>query len=115
MSSYLAKLRDNEPVRLILWPALAILTGWLVTKGVIGTDAADLITAGALLILGGGGIEAARTRVTAGAHVTDAVTATIDHVRDRVADSLGQPGVDALAHLEEMLQAVAEGRGQHAE
>lgn len=113
MSDFLGKLRANEPLRLILWPIILGLVGYLVTKGTIDTNAADLITAVALLILGGSGIEAARMRVTAGAHVIDAVAATIEQVRGRVADALGQPGIDALTHLEQMLQTTAEGRGAH--
>lgn len=115
MIDYLRGLRGNEPVRLILWPALIALVGWLVARGTIDTNAADLITALAMLILGGSGIEAARLQVTPGTHVTTAVEATIDQARDQVGEVLGQPGLDALAKVQELLQSSGEPRGRHAE
>lgn len=115
VGDYLRGLRGNEPVRMILWPALIALIGWLVARGTIDTDAADLITAVALLILGPVGIEVARAQVTPGAHVTTAVEATVDQVRDQVGERFGQPGLDVLAQVQEVLQAAAESRGRHAE
>lgn len=106
-------LRRNEPLRLVLWPILVAAVSVLVTDGVISTDAADLITAVALLIFGGTGIEAVRLKVTPGGHIADAVTAVIEQVREQVGTTLGQPGLDALSHVEQALAAAAEGRGRH--
>lgn len=113
MTGFLAKMRRHEPLRLILWPIVASVIGALLAKGAIAASDADLIMALVVLVLGGGGVEAARARVTPGAHVTDAVTGVVEQVRARVPDALGQPGIDALAHLEQMLTAAAEGRGLH--
>ncbi|MFC9436926.1 hypothetical protein [Nocardia sp. NPDC057030] len=109
MRAYLTRLRENEPLQLILWPVLGAITTILVARGVIGDDMASVITAVAVAVLGGSGVIAARSQVTPAGHLPDAVAAAgvgaIERLRGQVADTLGQPGVDVLDQIQIMMAA----------
>lgn len=77
----LSKLRNSEPVRLYVYPILAVLVGVLVARGVIDDQAADLITGAVALILGVGAAEAARAKVTPAGKVAEAVSDVVFEVR----------------------------------
>lgn len=55
---------NTEPVRMALYPLVALIVGFLVVKGVLSSDDADFILGLAVLILGALGIEVARSKVT---------------------------------------------------
>lgn len=107
----LNRLRENEPVQLILWPVLGAVTAILVAKGVIDDDLASVITAVAVAVLGGSGVMAARSQVTPPGHLpvvaAQAASSAAEALRGQVADNHGQPGVDALNYLQAMLAAKA--------
>lgn len=117
MPGALTRLRENEPLQLILWPTLGAIATILVGKGVIDRDGASLLMAVAVTILGGSGIMAARDRVTPDAHLPDAVAAgaqsAINRVRGQVGDTLGDSGLAALDQIEGMIQAAATRTGRH--
>lgn len=117
MSDLLTRLRENEPLRLVLWPVILGTVGLLVGHGVVDTDGASIITGIAVLILGGGGLETARSQVTPGAHIADAVARTAEQLRGPVADTLGEPGLTALDQVTAMVEAAVSqppSTGRHA-
>jgi len=56
-------LLDSEPVRTRLYPVVVILIGYLVTRGVLDNDTANLVASIAAAILGVGAVEATRVAV----------------------------------------------------
>lgn len=105
--NFLKKLRSNEPVRLYVYPALVVLVGLLVTRGVIDAELADLVTGAVALVLGIGAAEAARAKVTPAGKVAEAVTDVVYEVR--------QAGVtpDVQEILDRARQVVTDGIGRH--
>jgi hypothetical protein len=104
------RLRENEPLQLVMWPTLGAVASILVAKGVIDADVAALIMALAVAVLGGAGIVAARSQVTPEGHMPAAVAAgavaAVERLRGQVADTLGQPGIDVLDQVQIMVAAV---------
>lgn len=107
----LTRLRENEPLQLIMWPVLGAAVAILVAKGVVTDDLASVIVAAAVAVLGGSGVVAARSQVTSPAHVSfaaaQAATSAVEHLRGQIADTHGQPGVEVLDYLQAMLAARA--------
>lgn len=107
----LARLRENEPLQLVMWPVLGAVVTILVAKGVIDDDLASVIMAAAVAVLGGSGVVAARSQVTPAAHVrfaaAQAASSAVERLRGQVADTLGQPGSDVLDQIKFMLAARA--------
>lgn len=118
MRDALIRLRENEPLQLILWPILGALATILVARGIVSDDVVSVVMAAAVAILGGSGVIAARSQVTAPAHlpgaVADGARSAVERVRGQVADVLGDPGVAALDQIDGMIQAIASERsGRH--
>ncbi|MFC9769076.1 hypothetical protein [Rhodococcus jostii] len=107
MMNVLRTLRNSEPVRLYVYPILAVLIGILVARGVIDAEAADLITGAVALILGVGATEAARAKVTPAGRVTDAVTAVVAEVKR------AQVSPEVQAILDRARQTVTDTIGRH--
>uniref|UniRef100_UPI003F499019 hypothetical protein n=1 Tax=Nocardia suismassiliense TaxID=2077092 RepID=UPI003F499019 len=61
---WLRDLLDGEPVATRIGPAGVLIVGYLVTRGVLDGDTAQLIAALVAILLGGGTIAAARALVT---------------------------------------------------
>lgn len=53
----------EEPIATRVGPAVVLIAGYLLTRGVIDSDTADLITALVALIAGGGAVVGARALV----------------------------------------------------
>ncbi|WP_280305359.1 phage holin [Nocardia neocaledoniensis] len=80
----LAWLRANEPVRLLMYPAIVAVVAYLVVNGTISDDFAQVITAVIALVLGVPAIEATRDRVTPRDRVPAAAAAAARSVLDDV-------------------------------
>lgn len=76
MKNFLLGLNDSEPVRLYVYPLLALLIASLVTRGVLDASLADYITAVLATVLGLTAAETARSQVTPMARVAAAITAS---------------------------------------
>lgn len=61
MIAFLNRIRRNEPIRVRLYSAVVLITGYLVARGVIDQVDATFVGALALIVLG---VETARARVT---------------------------------------------------
>lgn len=96
----LAWVRANEPVRLLVYPVLVALVGYLVVRGTIDADMAQIVTAAIALVLGVPFAEAARARVTPNTKVPAAATAAartaLDELERLAAQRLGPAGLDIL-------------------
>lgn len=55
---------NSEPVRTLAYPVLLALVGYLVTKGFVDGETGDIIIGALAGLVGAGGIEGARNRVT---------------------------------------------------
>ncbi|WP_043735635.1 hypothetical protein [Nocardia asiatica] len=63
MSKILSTLR-TEPIRVLLWPVLVGIAGYLVVRGVVDEFSADMILVILAAVLGIPAAEVARTKVT---------------------------------------------------
>jgi hypothetical protein len=55
---------DTEPVRTRLYPVISLVVGYLVTRGAVDSNTADLVIGLVSALLGVGATEAARARVS---------------------------------------------------
>ena len=69
--------RRSEPVRTTVYPLIGLALAFFVGTGKLDTDTSSLIDLAVGLILGVGGTEAARARVTPTARVQDHVEAQV--------------------------------------
>lgn len=105
----IAKLRASEPIRLFVYPALLALVVYLVGRGLVDAELADIITGAAALVLGIPAAELARRRVTSPAGVSAAVAAGTEAVIDQVEQEAVQVlGPAATTLLQQIRQRVAE-------
>lgn len=105
----IAKLRASEPVRLFVYPALLALVVYLVGRGLVDAELADIITGVAALALGIPAAELARRRVTSPAGLGAAVAAGTEAVIDQVEQEAVQVlGSAAATVLQQVRQRVAE-------
>lgn len=119
--SALARLRATEPVRLFAYPALLALAVWLVGRGIVDAELADIITGAAALLLGVPLAEAARRKVTAPANLNGAIAtgavAVLDQLEDDVAQWYGEPGTAALRQIKDRVAELGDTgtpRGRHS-
>ena len=64
MKTWIERLLGDEPVLTRIGPAIALLAGYLVTRGVLDGDTGQLIAALVTVLGGGGALAAARGLVT---------------------------------------------------
>lgn len=96
--------RRSEPVRTTVYPLIGIGLAFLVGTGKIDTDTSSLIDLAVGLILGIGGTEAARAKVTPTAKVQDRVAAGVQVA----AKEIDKAVVNAQAELDQNGGAVAQ-------
>lgn len=63
MNDLIEKLK-SEPVRVRMYAVLTLIVGYLLAKGVVGSDDAAFIGAVAAIVLGVAGVESARAQVS---------------------------------------------------
>lgn len=104
----LAWVRANEPVRLLMYPAIVALVGYLVVNGTISDDFAQVIIAVIALMLGVPAIEAARGRVTPRDRVPAAAAAAarsvLDDVERVITSTFGPSGANVLRQAREEIE-----------
>lgn len=115
--SALARLRAAEPVRLFVYPALLALVVYLVGRGIVDAELADVITGAVALLLGVPLAEVARSKVTAPASLGPAITAgagaVLDQVEDEVAAKFGAPGTTVLQQIRQRVVELGDNGGRH--
>lgn len=74
----LQKIRDNNAVRLFLWPTLVALLAIAVTQGWITSDIESIVTTIGIAVLGLGGTEALRASVYSKNTVKEVVATNVD-------------------------------------
>lgn len=105
----IAKLRASEPVRLFVYPALLALVVYLMGRGIVDAELADVLAGVAALVLGVPAAELARRRVTSPAGLGAAVAAGTEAVLDQVEHEAVQVlGPTASTVLQQVRQRVAE-------
>lgn len=99
----LAWLRANEPVRLLMYPAIVAVVAYLVVNGTISDDFAQVVTAVVALVLGVPAIEATRGRVTPRDRVPAAAAAAartaLDAVENIVVGTFGPSGANVVRQV----------------
>ncbi|MGI5222162.1 hypothetical protein [Nocardia sp. CA-290969] len=109
MGAALARLRANEPIRLVAYPALLAVVVYLVGRGWVAGDVADIITGVAALLLGVPAAEAVRSHATPDGHLRDAIAIGTEAALDQVENEAVQLfGPDATALLAQIRARVAE-------
>lgn len=105
----LAKLRAYEPLRLAVYPVLVLVAGILVTRGVLDSDAANLVIAAVALLLGIPATEVARAKVTPQAQVKDVIVSTantaLGQAESEVRNRLGDQAADVVGQVREQVEA----------
>lgn len=100
----LRNLRDNEPVRLYVYPGLVMVVGYLAVSGYIDNELGNMILAVVGLVLGIPMAEAARNRVRPEAKVQDVINAAVDtaitEAKPLVEEKLGEQGVAVLDQVQ---------------
>lgn len=95
----LTTLRNSEPVRLFLYPALVTVLGILVVKGAVTQEWSDLIVALAGAFIGIPVVEAARANAVSPKTAADVVT-------EALREPLVPPNVPVLPDLARLLSRV---------
>lgn len=114
----LAWLRANEPLRLLLYPLLVAVVGWLVVRGTITADIGEIAAAVLALLLGVPATEAVRARVTPNGRIPAAAAAAartaLDEVERTVADRFGPSAANVVRQArEEIERAQQPDTGRH--
>lgn len=103
MAATITRLAKSEPVRLLVYLALAGIVGTLAVRGYVTTDLGDAIIAAIALVLGIPAAEFARRKVTAPANLPTVTADVVDDLLSAagptIAGQFGEPGTQVLQQI----------------